>query len=50
MNIHNKEVNENHKNVMPFLSRFFYQMIYKIILGFLPTFQGYFEIILINAF
>lgn len=35
---------------MPFLPRFVYQMIYKIILGFSPTFQGYFEIILITAF
>lgn len=49
MNIHKNEVNENHKNVMPRLTRFFYLMIYTIILGFSPTFQGYFESILINA-
>lgn len=32
-------------NVIPFLARFFYQMIYKVILGFVPTFQSYFEIL-----
>lgn len=38
--------------VMPFQGRFLYHMIYKFTksLGFLTTFQSYFEIILMNAF
>lgn len=36
-------------NVVPFLARFFYHVIYEIF-GFLTASQSYFEIILINAF
>lgn len=50
MNIHKNELHENHKNVIIFLARFFYPIIYKITQRFLPTFQGYFEITLISAF